>query len=45
MAYTRQSLSSEVVPLIRKTVAQSSQHSFGLLGIGDESDPRQLKLF
>ena len=48
IAYARQSLSFEVAPLvslIRKTVAQTSQHSFGLLEIGDENDPRQLKLF
>lgn len=48
IAYRRQNLSAHVEPLvslIRKTVEQSSQHSLGLLGIGDDRDPRQLKLF
>jgi DNA-binding transcriptional LysR family regulator len=48
IAYRRQNLSSTVRPLIthiRRAVEQSSQHSLGLLGLGDESDPRQLSLF
>jgi hypothetical protein len=48
IAYRRQNLSSTVrrlVALIRKAVEQTSQHSLGLLGIGDENDLRQLKLF
>jgi DNA-binding transcriptional LysR family regulator len=48
IAYRRQNLSSNVRPLVnllRKAVEQSSQRSLGLLGIGDETNPRQLKLF
>ena len=47
IAYRRQSLSNlrPLVNFIRKAVAQSSPHSLGLLEIGDENDPRQLKLF
>jgi DNA-binding transcriptional LysR family regulator len=48
VAYRRQSSSAHVGPLvslIRKTIQQSSQQSLGLLGIGDENDPRQLRLF
>jgi DNA-binding transcriptional LysR family regulator len=48
IAYRRQNLSSAVRPLVgllRKAVEQSSQRSLGLLGIGDEHDPQQLKLF
>jgi DNA-binding transcriptional LysR family regulator len=48
VAYRRQSFSSHVRPLvnlIQRTVAQTSPHSLGLLEIGNEDDPRQLKLF
>jgi DNA-binding transcriptional LysR family regulator len=48
IAYRRQNLPPTVrrlVALIRKAVEQTSQHSLGLLGIGDEKDLRQLKLF
>lgn len=48
IAYRRQTISSHVRPLvnlIRKTVGQASQNALGLLEIGNESDPRQLKLF
>ena len=48
LAYRQQSLSPRVrllVSLIRKAVEHSSHHSLGLLGIGDDRDPRQLKLF
>jgi DNA-binding transcriptional LysR family regulator len=48
VAYRRQNLSADVetlVLLVRKTVERCSRQSFGLLEIGDGSDPRQLKLF
>lgn len=48
LAYRRQSSSAHIRPLvglIGKAVEQTSQQELGLLEIGNESDPRQLKLF
>jgi DNA-binding transcriptional LysR family regulator len=48
IAYRREGLGEDaraLVGLIRKTLANTSQSSLGLLEIGSQTEPRQLKLF